>query len=155
MEGGPEVPTTPASATPLPDPALPTRIVRVTRASGEVQFGDGLHGARPPKGVPIVAKYDVGGGRQGLVGAGSIAKAPFLPAGAAVTNPLPTWGGGEAPSQAEAERAIAAFVRHRDRMVAPADFVDVVRSARGSTWAGSRCCRSCIRTCRASSCRAW
>jgi predicted phage baseplate assembly protein len=131
MQGGPEVPTAPTNGAPLADPVLPTRIVKVTRANGEVLFGDGLHGARPPKGAPIVARYDVGGGRHGLVGAGSIAKATFLPAGAAVSNPLPTWGGGEAPTQAEAERTIAAFVRHRDRMVAPADFVDVVRSAPG------------------------
>ena len=131
MKGGPEVPAGPTGTTTLPDPALPTRIVKVTRADGEVLFGDGLHGARPPKGAPIVARYDVGGGRQGLVGTGSISKATFLPAGATVTNPLPTWGGGEAPSQAEAERLIASFVRHRDRMVAPADFLDVVRSAPG------------------------
>jgi predicted phage baseplate assembly protein len=49
-----------------------------------------------------------------------------------VTNPLPTWGGGEAPTQSEAEHAIAAFVRHRDRLVSPSDFVDVVRAAPGA-----------------------
>jgi hypothetical protein len=131
MEAGPEVPTRHASATTPVDPDLPVTVVRVVRDSGDVIFGDGVHGARPPKGAPIVAFYDSGGGSAGLVGSGSIAKAPFLPAGAKVSNPLPTWGGDDAPTVAEAERSIAAFVRHRDRMVAPGDFVEVVRQAPG------------------------
>ncbi|GAA2153600.1 putative phage baseplate assembly protein [Humibacillus xanthopallidus] len=130
MEGGPEVPTG-IPSTVSTGPPLPTTIAAVSRADGEVRFGDGLHGARPRKGAAIVARYDVGGGRQGMVGVGSIAKASFLPAGAVVANPLPTWGGGEAPTQAEAEQAMAAFVRHHDRMVAADDFRDVVRSAPG------------------------
>ena len=131
MEAGPEVPTGRASTTTPGDPELPIQVVKVLRDSGDVVFGDGIHGARPPKGAPIVASYDAGGGRAGLVGPGSISKAAFLPAGAKVANPLPTWGGNEAPTVAEAERSIAAFVRHRDRMVAPADFVDVVRQTPG------------------------
>ncbi len=133
MEAGPEVPTAPStgpSTTPL-DPDLPTRVVKIVRATGEVLFGDGVHGARPRKGAPIVAVYDSGGGRQGLVGTGSISKAAFLPSGAKVANPLPTWGGDEAPTVTEAERSVAAFVRHRDRMVAADDFADVVRATPG------------------------
>lgn len=133
MEAGPEVPTAPSTgpSTTPPDPALPTKVVKIVRATGEVLFGDGIHGARPKKGAPIVAVYDSGGGRQGLVGPGSISKAALLPAGAKVSNPLPTWGGDEAPTTAEAQRSMAAFVRHRDRMVATDDFVDVVKATPG------------------------
>jgi hypothetical protein len=133
MEAGPEVPvsTRKDQAGSPPDSGLPTRVVKVVRATGEVIFGDGLHGARPRKAAPIVVTYDAGGGIEGLVGAGSIAKAAFLPAGAAVTNPIPTWGGTESPTTAQAERSIAAFVRHRDRMVAPDDFEAIVRQAPG------------------------
>jgi hypothetical protein len=131
MEAGAEVPTRRTSTTTPGNPELPIYVVKVLRDSGDVVFGDGIHGARPPKGAPIVASYDAGGGRAGLVGPGSISKAAFLPAGAKVANPLPTWGGNEAPTVAEAERSVAAFVRHRDRMVAPADFVDVVRQTPG------------------------
>ena len=138
MQAGPEVPSGRASTTPYGDP----RVVKVVRGTGDVIFGDGIHGARPPRGAPIVAAYDAGGGDAGLVGPGSIAKAAFLPSGAKVANPLPTWGGDEAPSVAEAERAIAAFVRHRDRMVAAADFADVVRQTPGWSWAASTCSRS-------------
>lgn len=134
MEAGPEVPVSNSAnggGSSLTDPGLPTQVVVVRRATGEIVFGDGFHGARPPKGAPIVATYDAGGGNAGLVGAGAITKAAFLPAGAKVINPLPTWGGTEAPTVAQAENAISAFVRHRDRMVAPSDFVDVVRQTPG------------------------
>ncbi|MGY1776792.1 putative baseplate assembly protein [Geodermatophilus sp. SYSU D00804] len=132
LDAGPEVPASRAGPDPGAPSALPSRVVRVVRASGEVFFGNGLHGARPPRGAPIVATYDFGGGRQGLVGIGAITKAPFLPAGAGVTNPLPTWGGTEPQTVPEAERSIAAFVRHRDRMVAADDFAEVVRATPGT-----------------------
>lgn len=136
LKAGPEVPSgvpsgSPTGSGPDADPDLPTLVVKVVRSTGEVVFGDGVHGARPPRGAPITATYDAGGGRQGLVGPGSISKGSFLPAGAKVTNPLPTWGGDEAATADEAERSIAAFVRHRDRMVAADDFVDVVRATPG------------------------
>jgi predicted phage baseplate assembly protein len=147
MEAGPEVPTTTskmpartpteaeqAAPSGAKQPERPVRatVVKVLRASGDLIFGDGLHGARPAKGAPIDATYDAGGGLEGLVGAGSIAKAAFLPAGAAVTNPIPTWGGTEAPTMAQAERSIAAFVRHRNRMVAADDFEAIVRQVPGA-----------------------
>lgn len=126
MEAGPEVP---AGRTPATD--LPVRVFTVSRATGEVAFGDGIHGARPARGAPIVAAYDSGGGRQGVVGVGSISRAAFLPAGAKVSNPVRTWGGDEARTVAEAERSIAAFVKHRDRMVAADDFAEVARGTPG------------------------
>jgi hypothetical protein len=143
MEAGPEVPATTSktsteakptgqAASGGSEPASRTTVVKVMRATGDVVFGDGLHGARPANGAVITATYDVGGGAIGLVGAGSINKAAFLPAGATVTNPVPTWGGAEAPTVAQSERSIAAFVRHRDRMVAGDDFAAIVRQVPGA-----------------------
>jgi hypothetical protein len=91
------------------------------RESGEVRFGDGTHGARPPAGALIEASYDHGGGRAGDVGVDSITNGPALPTGVKVTNPLPTWGGDEALTVDEAEREIARVVRHRDRLVTAED----------------------------------
>lgn len=126
LEAGPEVPAGTAPAT-----ELPTEVFTVSRSTGDVSFGDGVHGARPRRGAPIVATYDTGGGRQGVVGVGSISKAAFLPAGAKVSNPVRTWGGDEAQTVADAERSIAAFVKHRDRMVAADDFAEVARATPG------------------------
>jgi Baseplate J-like protein len=100
------------------------RVFTVDRESGEVRFGDGLRGARPRG--RIVASYAYGGGQAGNVGIGAIATAPSLPAGFAVANPLPTWGGGEGETTAQGERAIAQYIRHRDRAVTPDDFSDIV-----------------------------
>lgn len=101
-----------------------SRVFAVDRESGEVRFGDGLRGARPRG--PIVASYAYGGGRSGNVGIGAIATAPLLPAAFAVSNPLPTWGGDEGETAEQGERAIARYIRHRDRAVTPDDFSDIV-----------------------------
>jgi hypothetical protein len=127
----PEVPVREVSAKPgtsLPAAGNPNVFV-VDRESGEVRFGDGLRGARPRG--PIVATYAYGGGRSGNVGIGAIATAPLLPAGFAVSNPLPTWGGDEGETTAQGERAIARYIRHRDRAVTPEDFSDIVTRTPG------------------------
>ena len=123
------------------------RVVRSRRATGDVIFGDGLHGARPPKGAAIVASYDTGGGRQGLIGTGSIAKALFLPAGANVTNPLPTWGGDRRPDDS-AGRALDRRIRAASRPAwwrRPTSKTSPARP-RASTSDASRRCRWCTRT---------
>ncbi len=130
MDAGPEVPIT---GGPGPAGQLPTKVFVISRSTGEIRFGDGLHGTRPPRDARIVASYDSGGGSDGLVGIGSISKAVFLPSGAQVTNPLPTWGADEAQSVAEAEREISSFVRHRERMVVSQDFADIARQTPGVT----------------------
>lgn len=103
----------------------------VERDSGEIRFGNGIHGARPRAGSVIEATYDYGGGRMGVVGAGSVSKGPQLPAGMKVSNPIPTWGGDEATSLGEAERTVPSFLRTRDRAVAPDDFEDVAFATPG------------------------
>jgi hypothetical protein len=103
----------------------------VDRASGEIRFGDGIHGARPRAESLIEASYHYGGGRHGLVGPGAVTKGPALPAGVKVNNPIPTWGGDEAMTPEAAERTIPAHLRHRDRAVTDVDFRDVVAAAPG------------------------
>lgn len=123
---GPEVP----GASPAPDDT-PSRVFTVDRESGVIRFGDGLRGARPPRGAVIAASYDHGGGLDGLVPIGAIAKGPSLPLGIRVANPLPTWGASEAESVDQAERSIPARIRHRDRAVTGEDFADIVRQTPG------------------------
>jgi len=93
--------------------------------SGEIRFGDGAHGMRPPAGATIQAAYSYGGGRQGVVAIGSINKAPALYTGLKVHNPVPTWGGSEGETVHHAERNIPKFIKHRDRLVSYEDFREI------------------------------
>ena len=93
--------------------------------SGEIRFGDGAHGMRPPRGAIVQASYDFGGGLEGMVGIGSIRKGSGLPPGVKVGNPVPTWGGDAAESTEDAERAVPATLRHRDRLISTQDFEEI------------------------------
>jgi hypothetical protein len=107
------------------------KVFTVDRESGEVRFGDGLHGKRPPRGAGIQASYDYGGGRRGSVGIGAINKGENLPPGIQVVNAVPTWGGEEGETVAQAEKRINGFMRNRDRMVSKQDIEDIVLATPG------------------------
>ena len=121
---------------PLPDPRQPpgtpppqkssgkprVDVFAVDPESGEIRFGDGTRGRRPPPGATMRADYDYAQGQEGNVSEGSINTGPALPAGLKVSNPVPTWGGAEAESVAEGEKQIARYLQHRDRLVSAADF---------------------------------
>lgn len=117
---------------PVPDPRLPpgapqprqrpSQVFRLEAEAGELRFGDGLRGARPPFGAALVADYEVSEGREGNVNAGAIKGGPTLPPGFTVTNPVATWGGADAESVAEGEKQVQRLLQHRDRMVSAADF---------------------------------
>jgi hypothetical protein len=103
----------------------------VERATGEVTFGNGVHGMVPPVGRGnIKATYQVGGGRGGNVGTSEIAtlktSIPFV---SGVTNPEAAKGG------SDTERMEAVFergshqIKHRDRAVTEEDFERIARSA--------------------------
>jgi hypothetical protein len=98
------------------------QLFRLDAEAGELHFGDGAHGARPPLGARLQASYDVSAGRAGNVNAGTIDSAPQLPPGFTVSNPVPTWGGADAESVAEGEKQVTRFLQHRDRCVTAADF---------------------------------
>ncbi|MBZ5524720.1 MAG: baseplate J/gp47 family protein [Acidobacteriia bacterium] len=131
----PEVPVRDPSLPPgasLPSSQYPSpRVFTVDRESGRVQFGFGLKGTRPPAGAPIVASYAYGGGRAGNIGIAGIQSSPLLPAGFKVTNPLPTWGGDEGETVADAERDIPLYLKNGHRAVSSEDFIDLVRQTPG------------------------
>ena len=112
------------------EPAVSTVFV-VDRFSGEIRFGNGIHGSRPPAGAIIRATYEYGGGPDGNVPAGAVSKGPSLPAGIKVTNGVPTWGGAEAETVPEAERRMSQFVRHRNRLVSSEDFSVIAHETPG------------------------
>lgn len=111
--------------------ATPAKVFTVDRESGEVRFGDGLHGMRPPRDAAIQASYDYGGGRRGTIGIGTINKGESLPAGIQVLNPVPTWGGEEGETVTQAEKRITGFIRNRDRLVSKQDMEDIVSATPG------------------------
>jgi hypothetical protein len=119
------------STTSASDDEIQAEVYTLDRESGEIRFGDGLRGKRPPLGSIIQASYDYGGGKRGKVGIGAINKAPRLHAGLQITNPLPTWGGNEAETVAEAEKRISGFLRHRDRLVSEEDFEEIAKQTPG------------------------
>lgn len=100
-------------------------------ATGEIRFGTGIRGRRPPAGAVIQASYDYGGGVEGMVGIGSITKAPSLGSLLKVINPAPTWGGDAGETLEQAELRIPGFIRHRDRLVSLEDFEIITKSTPG------------------------
>jgi len=124
LTAGPEVPVpslrSAPGTRPLPNPRV--EVFALDAEAGELRFGDGLRGARPPIGARLRADYDYSLGRLGNVGAGSIDASPALPAGWTVHNPVPTWGGADAESVAEGEKQIPRYLQHRDRAVTAEDF---------------------------------
>ncbi len=124
LAAGPEVPVQDPKDPPgMPPPSpRPAKVFAVNSESGELRFGDGLRGARPPKGALMRADYDYGLGRAGNVGPGAINSGPALPGGVKVSNPERTWGGADAESVEEGEKQIARHLQHRDRLVTTADF---------------------------------
>lgn len=103
------------------------KVYTLDRESGEVRFGDGLRGARPPRRAVIQASYAYGGGSEGVVGIGAVTKWARTRAGLKVNNPIPTWGGVPAETAEMAEGRIAGFLQHRDRCVTADDFAAIAR----------------------------
>lgn len=108
------------------------RHYRLDRATGEVQFGDGVHGRILPAGGDNVRAftYRAGGGANGNVAAGEINALVTAVAGVdSVINPVPA-GGGSARATLEQMLVIGpAQVSHRDRAVTPNDFEWLAKEA--------------------------
>jgi hypothetical protein len=104
----------------------PSHVFAINAESGEVRFGDGARGARPPEGAVIRASYDYALGAAGNVSAGQITTPSSLPEGFKVANPVDTWGGADAETVAEGEKQIARYLQHRDRLVTADDFRTIV-----------------------------
>ncbi len=123
-------PTLPPGST-APQPAGNPRVFAVDGASGEIRCGNGLRGARFPRGALVYANYVYGGGKAGNVGVAAVSASPALPPGFIVSNPLPTWGGTDGETVTEAERNLPQVVRHRHQAVSRKDFEDIVGSTPG------------------------
>jgi hypothetical protein len=102
--------------------------------SGEIRFGDGLRGKRPPRDARRRVSYEYGGGREGNVAHGAVKATSDVRLQGAfrIENPIPTWGGDTSESVEEAERNIPLFLRHRDRLVTRRDFEDLTKRTPGA-----------------------
>jgi hypothetical protein len=121
---GPEVPV-PDLRLPAGSPAPPpaeSKVFLVDAEAGQITFGDGAHGMRPPDRASLRATYDFCMGAAGNVGPDSINTSPVLPAGFTVTNPIRSWGGADAETPGDGEKQISRYLQHRDRLVTAYDF---------------------------------
>ncbi len=105
-------------------PSLPKnpKVFTVDAEAGEIKFGDGLRGMRPPLGAKIRVSFDYSAGILGNVGKGAINSGSQLPAGVKVVNPIRTWGGADSEQVSDGEKQITRFLQHRERLVTVRDF---------------------------------
>jgi predicted phage baseplate assembly protein len=110
-----------------------------------LRFGDGVHGRRPTPGTTLAARYRVGNGTDGNVGAGSIAHL-VTPVGGVleVWNPLPARGGAVPESLTQVRQFAPQAFRVPQRAVTEADYGevsarrrDVQRARAAFRWTGS------------------
>lgn len=113
---------------------------------GQVRFGDGTNGRRPPAGGRFTTRYRIGNGAPGNVGAAAIACLVSTgDAVATVGNPLPATGGADPESIEQVRRrAPAAYRAQQQRAVTPQDYADqakllpgIQRAAATLRWTGS------------------
>ncbi|HEY9102444.1 putative baseplate assembly protein [Chitinimonas sp.] len=115
-----------------------------------LRFGDGELGCAPQAGSRYAARYRVGGGKAGNVGAGAICHllrdGPAATAGLqSIRNPLPARGGTEPEPLAEAKLyAPHRFRKQLERAITPADYQalamqagGIQRAAAAFRWTGS------------------
>lgn len=101
-------------------------------ATGTLTFGDGLRGRIPqPREIVRARAYRWGGGAVGNVGAGAISKVVRPTDGLTAENPMPACHGKDSETLEEARIRLPSTLRHRDRAVAAADFVDVAMQTPG------------------------
>jgi len=114
-----------------------------------LRFGDGGeeergHGRRPEMGTAFVARYRVGNGVAGNVGAHSLEHLEQGCPADSVTNPLPAAGGHEPQTADEVRRDAPEAYLVQERAVTPADWAEVAtrdpqiqRAAATWRWTGS------------------
>jgi hypothetical protein len=110
-----------------------------------IRFGDDIHGRRPEPGTEFFAKYRVGNGRAGNIGADSLTHiAKNIPEITLVRNPLPAQGGQDPESLEDVRQRAPVAYRVQERAVTPADYAevterhaDVQRAAATFRWTGS------------------
>ncbi|MFO1119697.1 MAG: putative baseplate assembly protein [Rhodospirillales bacterium] len=111
------------------------RVYVLDPSSGEIRFGDGRNGRRPPRGVRniVARRYRVGGGRAGAVAVNEItALVNTLPFLAGVTNPRPAAGGTDIETLASARRRGPHQLKARGRAVSSQDYAVLAVEAPGT-----------------------
>jgi len=115
------------------------------QGGGTIRFGDDVHGRRPEPGTAITARYRVGNGRAGNIGADSLVHIALdLPEISLVRNPLPAVGGQDPESLQDVRQRAPVAYRIQERAVTEADYAevterrdDVQRAAATFRWTGS------------------
>jgi predicted phage baseplate assembly protein len=110
-----------------------------------LRFGDDTFGLRPARGTEFAARYRVGNGVRGNVGADAIAYVVTDDAAVrSARNPLPAWGGVEPESIEEVRQIAPSAFRVQERAVTPEDYAEmaqrhpeVQRAAATIRWTGS------------------
>lgn len=100
------------------------QVYQLDAEAGLVRFGNGVTGKVPPRGAKVRAtQLRHGGGRAGNLPSQSIETIshPRLKA----TQPVPTTGGEDAETLAQAETRLPGYLRHNDRAVTEQDFKDL------------------------------
>lgn len=113
--------------------------------SARLRFGNDTHGRRPETDMAFAARYRVGNGRAGNVGAGAIAHVVNIdPDILAARNPLPAQGGINMEDAATVRRHAPQAFRRQERAVTPEDYAEVTerhagvqRAAATLRWTGS------------------
>lgn len=122
-----------------------------TDGSAYLRFGDGRFGSRPDADERSLARYRIGNGTRGNVGAESLAHLVSSDPNitdevvADVSNPLPARGGVEAETIQQARAAAPSAFRIQERAVTPEDYaasvlrceMGVQRAAATFRWTGS------------------
>src|SRR5215471_521111 len=109
-----------------------------------LRFGDNVAGRRPRAGTPLRARYRLGTGTHGNVGADAIVRLARPLPDVDVRNPLPARGGVAPHPIAQAKLYAPQAFRRQERAVTPDDYEDVTerqdgvqRAAATRRWTGS------------------
>jgi Baseplate J-like protein len=110
-----------------------------------IRFGDDEHGHRPEGGFDFGARYRIGNGTAGNVGAGVIRRVVLAGSGVTrVWNPLPSTGGVDLEPHERIKLSAPAAFRFQERAVTEADYAAVTqrdpgvqRAAARFRWSGS------------------
>jgi predicted phage baseplate assembly protein len=113
--------------------------------SGTIRFGDDVHGRRPESGTAFTARYRIGNGRAGNIGADALVHIGLtVPEITLVRNPLPAVGGQDPESLQDVRQRAPVAYRIQERAVTPGDYAevterraDVQRAAASFRWTGS------------------
>jgi hypothetical protein len=128
------------------DADAPEFVVEIEHdGSARLRFGDDVHGRRPESATLFSARYRIGNGRAGNVGAETIAHVIQIdPDVLGVRNPLPATGGTDMEDAATIRRHAPQAFRRQERAVTPVDYAEVTerydgvqRAAATLRWTGS------------------